>query len=365
MRFVFRVDASREIGTGHVMRCLALACALPHPRAVEFICREYVGDMCGAIEAEGFRVHRLPPTSASSVGRANGCSGWLGVAPDRDVAETISAIAATGGPRPDWLVVDHYGIDATWESAMRPYVASIFAVDDIADRPHECDLLLDQNYYSDARLRYLARVPPGTRCLLGPHFALLRPEFAAARNAFCSEPLPEKLFVSFGGHDTFRISVLVVEALKVLGRAAPAAEIVSGSDEDLRAALTALTSNTPGVRIHGYVRDMARLMSRCNFAIGAGGSSTWERCALGVPTLVVVVAENQRRTIQDLADTGVVVNLGEARDVTAESLAGAIAVLHSDGPRRRSLRTASMALVDGNGASRVVSELTGATACST
>jgi UDP-2,4-diacetamido-2,4,6-trideoxy-beta-L-altropyranose hydrolase len=351
MRVVFRVDASREIGTGHVMRCLTLARALPREARVEFVCRELDGDLCESVEACGYLVHRLPATSAN------------GAVPERDVAETVAVLADEAGSRPAWLVVDHYGLDAAWEAALRPHADRIFAIDDLANRAHDCDLLLDQNYYEDAEARYASRVPESTRCLLGPRFALLRPEFAAARAAQREEPGVERLFVSFGGHDRYAGSARVAEALSLLGRDAPAADIVLGRDGFLRDKLAGLVEGLQGVELHGYVDDIARLMVRCTFAVGAGGSSTWERCALGLPALTIVAADNQRETTEDLARAGAIINLGEARDVSASRLALAIAGLRSNRERRESMGAIARALVDGHGALRVAVELAGARTC--
>jgi UDP-2,4-diacetamido-2,4,6-trideoxy-beta-L-altropyranose hydrolase len=347
------------------MRCLTLARALPQKATIEFVCREQVGDMCGVIEACGYRVHRLPEVPVVSTAVPPGHLRLFGVAPEQDAVETMTSLAGAGVSRPEWLIVDHYDIDSAWETAMRPHVDRVFVIDDLANRAHDCDLLLDQNFYDNAAERYSSWVCTSTRCLLGPRFALLRPEFAATRNARHEAPSKERLFVSFGGHDQNDASVLVVEALRLLGRAAPAADVVAGMDERLLGVLARLKKGLPDVAVHGFVKDIERLMSSCTFAVGAGGGSTWERCVLGLPSLVIVTADNQRRMAQDLANFGAIINLGDVKDIAAKTLAKAIDNLGADKRLRESLRAAAMALVDGGGTLRVVGELTGAMACST
>jgi UDP-2,4-diacetamido-2,4,6-trideoxy-beta-L-altropyranose hydrolase len=161
------------------------------------------------------------------------------------------------------------------------------------------------------------------------------------------------LFVSLGANDPFGICQMVVEALRMLGTDAPGAEIVVGTDEKLRAQIANLASNLSDVHVHGFVDDMAALMARCTIALGAGGSSTWERCSLGLPSLVVITADNQRRMAQDLAQAQIIVLLGEAAAVSANTLARSIAQLRDELWRQSEMRVAGMALVDGHGVGRV------------
>jgi UDP-2,4-diacetamido-2,4,6-trideoxy-beta-L-altropyranose hydrolase len=363
VKVVFRTDAAAVIGSGHVMRCLTLADVLRNEGAdISFICREHDGHLCDRIAARGFAVSRLPNRHLRSLAETDRPYGsWLGAASqEEDAAETRAAIHSSQG-RPDWLVVDHYAADSRWERMLRQCVGRIMVIDDLADRTHDCDLLLDQNYYHDAAERYDNLVSADCVRLLGPKYALLRPEFAAARasSGMGSQP---RLFVSVGGSDPFGVGVAVAAALSTLGDRAPPTEIVLGAGAH---ALTDSVTRPDNVNVHGFVENIAQLMAQCSLAVGAGGSSTWERCALGLPSLVVILAENQRRMVEDLAQAGFVVNLGLFSALGVEDLARAIAVLLEDGPRRARLRQASLELVDCEGGGRVAAEMRRLSACTT
>jgi UDP-2,4-diacetamido-2,4,6-trideoxy-beta-L-altropyranose hydrolase len=344
VKVVIRADASANIGSGHIMRCLTLASELrARGEQVLFVSRTVSDALAARMDAAGCGLALL------AQGRAAHGSQGLRMSTEDDARATSDVL---GVQRCDCLIVDHYGLDGHWERALRPRVSKLVVIDDLANRFHDCDLLLDQNFYLQLDQRYAGLVPTGARCLLGPKYALLRPEFLAARlEVKVHQPL--RLFVSGGGADRFGICERAIEALRILGHDAPGAEIVAGDDVGLLARLSGLARGLGDVRVHGFVDDVAALMARCTIALGAGGSSTWERAALGLPSLVVVVAENQRRMVQDLAAAQVAVTLGDIVAVSPRTLADAIAALVQDVAGLARLRAASLALVDALGATRV------------
>jgi UDP-2,4-diacetamido-2,4,6-trideoxy-beta-L-altropyranose hydrolase len=340
-----RADASARIGGGHVMRCLTLADELRDRGAhICFVASQMPEAIAARLRVQGHELQMMERVSK----------------PEADAAQLAPLLRQTTC---DWLIVDHYGLDARWERELQGLVGAMLVVDDLADRPHACQVLLDQNFYAGAESRYERWVDVHTRCLLGPQYALLRPQFAAARESV-DELQPERLFVSVGASDPHRICECSLEALRILADDAPAADIVAGADALLFSRLAAAAADLPNVKIHGFVDDIAALMARCTIAIGAGGSSTWERCALGLPSLVVVVADNQRRMAVDLAKAQVIELLGEATAVTANTLAGAVARLLGERERRSQMRRASLQLVDGFGARRVANQLVEKMPCS-
>jgi UDP-2,4-diacetamido-2,4,6-trideoxy-beta-L-altropyranose hydrolase len=178
MNITIRTDASTRIGLGHLVRCRTLATALRDQGAtVRFICRAHPGHQIAALRADGLDVTALPAPPDQEAADGD-YAAWLGVPQAQDAAETIAALAAD---RPDWLIVDHYGLDVDWEQALRPHVGRILVIDDLANRRHDGDLLLDQNYAPAGTTRYQGLLPPGARTLLGPAYALLRPEYAQHR----------------------------------------------------------------------------------------------------------------------------------------------------------------------------------------
>lgn len=304
LRVAFRTDASIEIGTGHVMRCLTLAAALRERGASSvFLCREHEGNLLHFIAEQGHKVLVLPRNSdarlATGQKRAGGeppHAHWLGTNWETDVADSLKALSE--GSLFDWMVVDHYGLDARWEEALRPAVDRLMAIDDLADRPHDCDLLLDQSLGRSAA-DYAALVPQAATVLTGPRYALLRPEFARLRAeslARREQPRLQSILVTLGGVDKDNATERVLEALDgaslpddvvitvVMGPKAPWLHAVRARAARMRHPTEVLVG----------VSDMARLMAESDFAIGAGGTTTWERCALGLPAVQVSLAENQR-----------------------------------------------------------------------
>lgn len=367
MKVVFRTDASIEIGTGHVMRCLALAEAL-QARGAEchFICREHVGSLIELLEARGFTTHRLPqeegvfdmavdPGAEHDLVHAN----WLG-ASWREDSKVCKPIVEE--LRPNWLVIDHYSLDQRWESLVLGSLADsrprMLVIDDLADRPHAANVLLDQNAGRTAE-EYKGLVPIGCDLRIGPAHALLRTEFAELREQALArrETLsrPERLLITLGGIDKDNVTGTVLAALTkapaaqglrvtvVMGDSAPHLEAVRGK----AAAMPIPTEVVTGVS------DMAERMMRADLCIGAAGSTAWERCAMGLPTLQVVLADNQIGAAQAMAAQGVSLALPFPNaPAFAAALAAGLEQLSQCGTYRYIARAAA-ALTEGSGAAQL------------
>lgn len=357
MNISFRTDASLQIGTGHVMRCLTLADALQADGAqCHFICREHPGNLIAQIIKRGFTVSVLPTateiTNELLVEAQSNYAVWLGTDWATDAAQSKNAI---GAMTVDWLIVDHYAIDARWEQALRPLCRKLMVIDDLADRPHDCDLLLDQNLGRDVH-DYNQLVPEDCTVLAGPHYALLRPEFAALRDESLrrrAAPQLKHLLITMGGVDQDDATGSVLEALQdcqlpadlhitiVMGQHAPWLE---------RVQLLAKQMQQPTV-VKINVNNMAQLMTDSDFAIGAAGSTSWERCCLGLPTLIVVLAENQRNGAAALVKSGSVKALDNV-DVIPQALQSMLSLLITTDALIQ-LSQKSCLVTDGQGASRV------------
>lgn len=354
MHVVFRADASRMIGSGHVMRCLALAEAL-RGRGVStaFVCRTYDGNLCDLIEARGVRVMRLPAFVA-----AEGDPEALDGAWQSDADATRRAVECSGGgARASWLVVDHYGLDARFERAVRPAADRIFAIDDMANRDHDCDVLLDQNVVANAATRYDGRTAAETELLIGPDYALLQPAYAAHRRQLAPrDGAVRRILVYFGGADREDLTARVVDAIQSLGRQDIAVDVVTGATSPAATAFRERVAGWPNVTLHGGLPHLADLMARADLAIGAGGSATWERLCLGLPTIAVILAENQRPIVEALAASGAVRSLGTVHDVSRDVIRDAVAdvVEHGISPE---WAHACRNVVDGLGAGRVAAAL--------
>lgn len=355
MKIVIRADASVQAGSGHVMRCAALAHELRARGChVAFVCREHPGNLIGQIEAVmGFPVHRLSRPDqrrqpASS--RQHSCPSLLEMPWANDAQETSTALEAEG--KADWLVVDHYGIDRRWEKSVRSWTSHILAVDDLADRPHSCDVLLDQNL-SLVPNRYQDLVPSGCRLLLGPQHALLREEFRQARAAHQRRTgQVKRLMVFFGGSDDGDQTGKTLDALRPLAGRFESVDVVVGAMNPNADALADKISRLPNGICHRGAR-MAEVMMKADLAIGAGGSTTWERCCLGLPSVVIAVAENQVPIAQAVAAAGAAVYLGRQNEVELDHVTAAIKQFLDTPALAEKVSHCARELVDGCGTQRV------------
>ncbi len=361
---VFRADASVEIGTGHVMRCLTLAHALTkRGHSCRFIARDLPGHLGPRITAEGFALTLLPaPSSRSSSPQGRderpkspAHAHWAAVPWPQDAAQTRAA--ATGA---DWLILDHYAFDAAWEAAAPPPGARLMVIDDLADRPHIAHLLLDQNL-GRRSADYDALLPPGAERLIGPRHALLRPAFAQARPAALAARAARghrlaRVLVTMGGVDLPDATGAALAALGrhpdlqatvVMGAHAPALAAVRAQAAALPTPATVLV-NTP---------DMAALMAEADLAIGAAGGTAWERCALGLPTLLAVLADNQAPAAAALHAAGAALSLGRAEDPAFPARLAQALEQAADPATLSALSAAAAAVTDGRGADRVAAAL--------
>lgn len=354
----FRADASVEIGAGHVMRCLTLADALRGRGArCLFLCRPHDGHLLELVAARGHEAVALPARRGETASDAAAPvhAHWLGTGWASDAADSRDALA---GRRPDWLVVDHYALERRWERAMRPHCRRLLVIDDLADRPHDCDLLLDQNLGRRAE-DYRGLLPAGAQALAGPRHALLRPQFAALRAeslARRQHPRLERLLVSMGGVDKDDVTGAVLDALH--GCDLPRdlqVTVAMGPQAPWRAQVQTRAAAMPRpTRVLVGAGDMARLMAEADLAVGAAGGSAWERCAVALPSLVVVVADNQRFSAAALDAAGAALLLGEVgAGGWRERLAAALSRL-ADPDARRAMAAAAARVTDGLGAQRVV-----------
>lgn len=314
-----------------------------------------------SIRHRGFEVYSLPAERRRVSDDTSGAEAlhphamWLGADWATDAQQTREVL---GNAAADWLIADHYAIDERWERELRPVYDRLMVIDDLADRVHECDLLLDQNLGRQPA-DYANLIPEHSRILAGQQYALLRPEFAVQRPySLARRAIPDlkRLLVTLGGVDTGNATYQVLNALTqsplptdchitaVIGSQSPSLDQVR--------ALAARMPWTTEVLVD--VSDMAKLMAESDLAIGAAGTTAWERCCLGLPTLTIVLADNQRRGAEALAACGAAFILG--LDSLASELPEKLALLLS-GNNLEQMQRVCLAVTDGNGTSQVVDEL--------
>jgi UDP-2,4-diacetamido-2,4,6-trideoxy-beta-L-altropyranose hydrolase len=356
MRVAIRTDSSLDIGTGHVARCLTLAQRLRDKGAlVEFVCRDHPSNIMHQIEERGFAVFRLRKPGRDDLldSDQDGYSQWLGVSQQVD-AEQTARVLRVADPY-SWLIVDHYGLDARWELEMRDYADKILAIDDLANRSHACDVLLDQNLFSESDLRYDGKVPDRCTRMLGPSYAILRREYARLRKSI----VPRKgrvarVLIFFGGIDRTGETLKACNAICDLGRQSLTVDVVVGSANPRREEISAWCGTHLGFIYHCQVQDMARLMATADLAIGAAGTATWERCCLGLPTILMAVADNQIPIAREISSAGAGLYLGTPDYISQGQIAAAVRKMLDNPELVRDISERAMQLVDGRGSDRII-----------
>lgn len=360
MKILFRTDASADIGTGHVMRCSTLAEELQaHGASVYFACRRLPDNLKSMLLAKGFTVYLLDniPENTESNTYVLPHSHWLDISQTEDASATLSAIKNNTF---DWIIVDHYALDKSWEALMRPVAKRVMVIDDLADREHDCDILFDQNFYLDQHHRYNRLVPKGCRMLVGPEYALLRNEFKACRaHADIRTGSVKSILVFFGGVDQFDFTSKAVLALSNMRNTPLTVDVVIGAQHPARESLVSSCA-TFGFNLHIQTSHMAELMLKADLSIGAGGGAVWERACLKLPTISIAIAEHQITQLNDLSQNGMVYSFDD-HDVTSLKIQKHVEALIENQALRHLLSANSAALVDGAGATKVARTLLTAT----
>ena len=351
MKVVFRVDASTRIGTGHVMRCLTLAKALQQAGATSlFISRDESGQMIKKVRGSGFAVIDLLQIQKFK-NKDDIEDRFHHVLPQtKDAKQTIGAL---GKDKPDWLVVDHYALDLVWERELKPYARRMLVIDDLVARIHDCDLFLNQNYGVEEP-QYDTLLPKVCKKLLGPKYALIRPEYRKARDNMAPRSAKVKRgLIFFGGSDSVDATSRTLRALTAPEFLHIKLDVVAGVDYASLDNLKRIAKSRGKVTIHRNLPHLADLMAKADIALGAGGTTTWERCCLGLPSAVVAIADNQISACQKLMREGYIQFLGAAEDISESSISLVVSKILTDSTALKNQSLRMQSLVDGNGANRV------------
>jgi len=353
-RIALRVDASSQIGTGHFMRCLTLADGLKKRGAqTRFVSRYLPEHLRGMLAAKGHEFELLDSNQNDMGLDELAHARWLGISQIQDAADSIQVLSDANW---DWLIVDHYALDFRWESILRRTAKKILVIDDIADRQHDCDLLLDQNLYANMQTRYTGKVPAHCQLLLGPRYALLRDEFRQLHDQIKPRSGPvQRILVFFGGIDADNYTGHAMEMLSKMDIPGIYVDVVIGAQHPYRAEIET-NCDTQGFVCHVQTNRMAKLMATADLAIGAGGSAIWERCCLGLPTLTICVADNQRKQITDTASE-CLLYAPELKGELIPSIGRHVSALMENGHLRQALSRNGMQAVGGRGVLRVIGNL--------
>lgn len=319
MNIVFRVDSSVQIGSGHLMRCLTLAKRYRKEQQANifFIMRALDGNMADLIIKNNFKVISLPKMEKDS--SLKGYEKWLSVKGNVDAQQTINEIKKINSV--ELLVIDHYAIDEAWESLIRSYVKKIMVIDDLANRKHDCDILLDQNSYLDKDTRYRGLVPENCKLLLGAEHAILREEFyEAKKHQRKRDGVVRNIMIFFGGSDPSNETMKALHAFKRLNRSDIIVNVIVGGSNQHKGEVEKYCQQYKNINYYCQVDNMADFMNEADLAIGAGGTTTWERCFLNLPAIVIAIAENQVKICEDCAKQGYITYLGRAEMVDVDCI---------------------------------------------
>jgi len=345
---IIRADASTEIGTGHIMRCLTLADFLRNYGCnVIFICQELLGNLCDFLEEKNLQVCRL---SVNHLNHESFAQSEL---------NQIISIINQHNLTIDWLIIDHYKLDFKCEQALRPFVNKIMVIDDLANRFHDCDLLLDQNPYNNYKIRYKDLVSPSCLQLLGLDYLMLRSEFT-------SKSIPPKkqtaiaqnILITMGGTDSRNITCWLIEALEYL-RIPLSIRIVVGPvcPHINKIKLAASKATLHEISVEQSVTNISELMLWSDLAICAGGFTTYELAFMGVPTIVISASATQLEAAIALHQLGITKFIGEFGNISMSSTVSTLSDMIFNSEKRIELSYSSKAKIDGYGVNRVVENL--------
>ena len=353
MHIVFRADASLAIGNGHVMRCASLAQAL-HANGAHctFVCTSETGHLNAYLQNQGYVVHAINPnTYDTRVNTESLLTNW-----QSDAQATANAIH---DQHIDWVVVDHYGLDWQWEAELSSYASQLMVIDDLANREHQCALLLDANPGRQVD-DYDILTPLGCRILTGPKYALIRNEIRQSRHTDHVSRVTHtslRILITLGGVDNDNFTCKVLAALNqfdsntpleiqvVVGPFAPWIDQVFQISHAMRWP-THVTQNP---------NNFIELMCTHDIAIGAAGTSALERCYLGLPSINFILAPNQHLSAKTLqtqhAASSIELNTG-----WEESLHQHLHELQKSS-HRQAMQKACLHITDGSGAELVAQEM--------
>jgi UDP-2,4-diacetamido-2,4,6-trideoxy-beta-L-altropyranose hydrolase len=318
---------------------------------VSFVCRAHEGNLISLIRERTFLAVALPIAERTLIRSDKEHEPSLGESQELDAEQTITALR---GEVPDWLIIDHYAIDSRWEQRVRPHAGQLMVIDDRADRSHDCDMLLDQNYAVNGAERYRGRVPDTSSLITSPRYALLARNYSAfARIMQLRDGPVRRVFVFFGGSDPENMTVVAIEALSSEALRELEVDVVVGPNNRHRKLIETVARQRKRTTVHNPKRDLVGLMGQADLAIGAGGVTTWERMCIGLPAVVVSIADNQRPACEALGRSDLIHYAGPSDGINATDLARIVESIIEDPEDLFELRVRNRQLVDGFGAGRV------------
>ncbi len=349
MKILFRADGAPEMGTGHLSRCMALAHALRNRgHQILFLVMDHPGNFSQILKDQGFDFELIPQFKNYKKPVTGIENTWLGNELQDEISFSSQVIKKFN---PAYVVVDHYDIDYRWQKAVKAPGIKIFVIDDLANRQHDCEFLLDQTL-GRIRKDYENLIPKNSQTLLGTEFALLREEFSDRPDGRSFEDV-KNIFVSMGGSDPRGITLQILKGLEKVTKPLEIDVILKQDSRGFQEVKEIEAKSHHKIRVIKDAKRMSELMKHADIAFGAGGSSAWERCSMALPTLTILVADNQKKVISELSSYGAIINLGPYENVTPELVYESFAKIMTDPGKLLEMSEKARTLCDGKGCERV------------
>jgi len=343
-KIYFRCDSSSDIGSGHVIRCLTLANFLKKKGLfATFICKETEGNLFDVILKYNHNLVVLSNNNNKNI--------W-----EDDAQEIIDKIKDFNSSK-DWMVVDHYFLNKDWETRISSKFYKLFIIDDLCDRPHCGNILLNQNYLPGIRSQYKKILSSKTKMLLGPKYALLSPEYKATRKLIKinKKKKLQRVIIFFGASDNKKLTIKCLSVLSKLNLKLLKIDIVIGLANKKKKLIEEITDKIDNATLHVQIPSLCNLMKNADFYLGSGGTTTWERCCLGLPSIVISTSDNQVRQNEYLFKKGVIKYLGKAESVSEENIRTAL-LMFADGYDSTKMSIKALKITNGNGVELVSKE---------
>ena len=343
IRLLIRADASVQMGTGHIMRCLAIAQAVQHNGGiVHFAAATCPKVLSDRLMKEGFRIHTVSNTP--------------------DVFNTEEDLEVTlkiaQKLKPEWICVDGYQFGSAYQKVLKEAGYKVVFIDDFGHAEfYSADFVLNQNI--SAQFDWYQRRSPQTQLLLGERYTLLRNEFMLWKRWRRSvQNTVRYILITLGGSDSDNITAWILEALQLVKIPSLHLTVVIGGSNPHHKSLECLAHKCiHSIKLLKDVADMPQLIAEADLAIAAGGSTNWELALLGLPSLILTLAENQSAIAQTLHEKGIVISLGHVEEVKQEDFLYQFESLCYDRQKREKMSQAGQALIDGKGCDRILAKL--------
>ena len=344
---IFRVDSSNVIGSGRFMRCYNLALELKHFNTT-FICRYLNNEQRKLLEDKKIRL-LINQTKSDQI-YSDLYLNWLGVTQEIDAIDTIENINSLENII---LIVDSYSLSETWLNLINPLTIKTIVIDDLANRNFNCDMLIDHNYFKNYEYRYHNLVNENAIKLLGPKYSLISKSLVKFKKEKPFFNHLNSILIYFGASDNYNLTLFTLDALLESKYKKLDFKIILRSDHKNFSQIEQLSNNLNNIELFSFTADIGDFFKKCDLAIGAGGTTTWERILVGIPSLIVTIAENQNKFIKDLKEDKFIYYLGNFSTLKKRDIIKKIDYLVKNKSDVAKNINRGQILVDGKGISRV------------